>query len=47
MTSDDVLLDYTATIKDVERIAGFQFQIGALSHQQNVWIRRNITTEIW
>ncbi|KAF1751645.1 hypothetical protein GCK72_018199 [Caenorhabditis remanei] len=47
MHSDDVLLDYTATVQDVERIAGFQCQIGALSHQQNVYIRRNITTSFW
>ncbi|CAP39632.2 Protein CBG23391 [Caenorhabditis briggsae] len=47
MSSDEVLLDYTSTIEDVERIAGIQFQIGALSHQQNVYLRRNITTSLW
>ncbi|CAO4379234.1 unnamed protein product [Caenorhabditis nigoni] len=47
MSSDEVLLDYTSTIEDVERMAGIQFQIGALSHQQNVWLRRNITTSLW
>ncbi|CAI2353944.1 unnamed protein product [Caenorhabditis sp. 36 PRJEB53466] len=47
MSSDAVLLDYTATIQDVERIAGFQFQIGALSPQQNVYLRRNITLSLW
>ncbi|CAB02785.3 Ectonucleotide pyrophosphatase/phosphodiesterase C27A7.3 [Caenorhabditis elegans] len=47
MDSDAILLDYTSTIEDVENIASFQFQIGALSHQQNVYLRRNITTSLW
>ncbi|UMM34704.1 hypothetical protein L5515_007660 [Caenorhabditis briggsae] len=47
MESDDVLLDYTATIYDVERIAGFQFGLGVLSQNQNTILRRKISTELW
>ncbi|CAJ55253.1 Ectonucleotide pyrophosphatase/phosphodiesterase C27A7.1 [Caenorhabditis elegans] len=47
MSSDDILLDYTATIFDVERISGFQFGIGALSQNQNTIIRRKISTKLW
>lgn len=45
--SDSILLDYSATIFDVERIAGFQFSLGALSPQQNTILRRRITTSLW
>lgn len=45
--SDDILLDYTATIFDVERISGFQFGLGALSQNQNTIIRRKISTKLW
>uniref|UniRef100_A0A1I7TP44 NUC domain-containing protein n=2 Tax=Caenorhabditis tropicalis TaxID=1561998 RepID=A0A1I7TP44_9PELO len=47
MNSDDVLLDYTSTIFDVERIAGFQFGLGALTQNQNTILRRRISTQLW
>uniref|UniRef100_A0A8R1HSQ3 Uncharacterized protein n=2 Tax=Caenorhabditis japonica TaxID=281687 RepID=A0A8R1HSQ3_CAEJA len=47
MDPDAILLDYTATIFDVERIAGFQFTLGALTQQQNAVLRRKISTSIW
>ncbi|CAL2044712.1 unnamed protein product [Caenorhabditis brenneri] len=47
MNTDDVLLDYTATIYDVERIAGFQFGLGALTQNQNTILRRRISTQLW
>ncbi|PIC24275.1 hypothetical protein B9Z55_017676 [Caenorhabditis nigoni] len=47
MNYNDILLDYTATIYDVERIAGFQFGIGELTQHENTIIRQNITTRLW
>uniref|UniRef100_A0A8R1HXJ0 Extracellular Endonuclease subunit A domain-containing protein n=1 Tax=Caenorhabditis japonica TaxID=281687 RepID=A0A8R1HXJ0_CAEJA len=47
MDSNEILLDYTATISDVEQIAGFEFQLGSLSPVENVHLRRNITFSLW
>uniref|UniRef100_A0A8R1IIR6 Uncharacterized protein n=1 Tax=Caenorhabditis japonica TaxID=281687 RepID=A0A8R1IIR6_CAEJA len=47
MDSNEILLDYTATISDVEQISGFEFQLGSLSPVENVHLRRNITFSLW
>ncbi|CAB3399011.1 unnamed protein product [Caenorhabditis bovis] len=47
MNDTAILLEYSATIWDVERIAGFELNFPDLSRSQNAILRRFINAELW
>ncbi|CAJ0596916.1 unnamed protein product [Cylicocyclus nassatus] len=43
----DLLLQYTATVKDIEKLLGIQFNFVKLSNTQQMLLKMHVTIELW
>ncbi|KHJ85430.1 hypothetical protein OESDEN_14844 [Oesophagostomum dentatum] len=47
LPKDQLLLEYTARLQDVELISGLVFQFPGLSHMELLRLKTNVTTQLW
>ncbi|KAK5972951.1 hypothetical protein GCK32_019998, partial [Trichostrongylus colubriformis] len=47
LTKEDLLLEYTARLLDVELISGLRFIFPNMSHEQYLRMETHITTKLW
>ncbi|KJH50161.1 hypothetical protein DICVIV_03669 [Dictyocaulus viviparus] len=45
--NEDLLLEYTARIRDVELISGLQLHFPHLSNTQQLWLKTHINLQLW